>query len=254
MTAQFSILEPLTMKLFLSLILIAVFARAQDSVTVSLALNATGVLQTGQTSRVITNSLAEFSIENKSTDIDAQLLYTYGMLGKSGNFPNKVLENDFLATITSRHLTQWPVYPVVMPMFETSNLREITTRYAISAGIGRKIISHKTFSVETITGIGYEETDYVISGNAYGARGIVRVQGFYAIPQSGVSLSLILAYQPSLIRDNDTRLRGLAKLQLKVVEGLSFSTMLSFISEDYRDRAREKDNLQLTFGFGFKIF
>lgn len=226
----------------------SVVSAQSESKSLSVNLLTSGVLQTGQTSRIVTNTFLDTKYRSKSFLWEQYSQYTYGTLGKSGSFPRRVLENDFLTTHVIKVWQNNSIYPALFPMYETSNLRGIRNRFALSAGIGWNILKKEGISLEVDLGAGYEINSFQVESNYNTWRLLARFQGVYSLKNAPITLYYIAVYQPSIEKGDDTRLRSLAKLNFKLNKLIGLNIVYSFIHEECVDKGKQNNNGQLTYG------
>lgn len=226
---------------------------AQSEESFAASILASGVLQTGQTSRIVTNTFLDTKYRTKLFSWEHYSQYTYGTLGKSGSFPKRVLENDFL---TTHVLKFWPnqlLFPALFPMYETSNLRGVKDRFALSAGVGWSILKKEGVSLEVDLGLGYEINSFQITSNNDTWRLITRFQGIYNLKNSPFTIYYIAVYQPSIEKGDDSRFRSLAKINFRLNKLIGLNIVYSLIHEEFVDKGRQKNNSQLTYGINLSF-
>jgi hypothetical protein len=212
-------------------------------------------INTGNVNRVLFNTIGRFQYKGKGNmyKLNADVNYIYG------EKDNKISENDLISNLNHSFWYDKQFYGIVFGTYEFSNLRGISNRYLVGAGIGWQAIrfnaeESKKMSIVPYLSITnamiYENTDFLKQADLTILRNSSRILANISFFKNKLIFNNTIFLQPSLSQDN-FRASWNSILRLPLSSWFSFQSTLDYSYESFVLAGRQNSDIRLLFGFTF---
>ncbi len=211
-----------------------------------------GTVSSGSVNRELLNIKSSLNFESPK--------YIFGFFThprfQFGTNANTLQEREiFLDLNSTLFYLQHNVYLLAFGAFEQSNLRKITTRYNIGAGIGWKIIggnnkpkSPVKLSLSNV--LVHEVTDFVTKQDIILYRNSTRFKLIISLIPEKLTINSVIFIQPSLI-DNYFRWNSSSQLSYKVGKHLSVLASFENTFENFNPELIQNTQTNATIGLTY---